>query len=732
MPWLYYQSTADKVINDTLKFNFEVSFDPDDKINTNKLLFYIAKYDIFGKYLGMSELTTELELCSTSYEDGIQFRSFGSTIINRCNIDLTQYFSRSNHTMYFYELYLLDTSNKNQPKLVDIPIMIDNIPNPKASGSIGNLNNSTSPIDWILTRRFFLIDNLSAIQGANEFITGSSNAIAVRFPRLIKLVIQLQNGEGAKILVPYLEIFYKAKSAVYTATEPKTLVFFISEYKQSIDSFVSAMIGIFIALNIVIGVVVIVRMYIWYKLNPPTLSPDNYSLWFIWTGIFKLFQYWGVFMFWFIWGISAYWFIFFKLQYRVFVLLPPLNSWLINYKAFDVIFGIACAAYTLYICYKVADQVSMDIFFIDWEHDKEILVKNATELRTEKYRGAWRVLQVANQFNELQKKRSISLSFSFLWLVFIWGYLHWDQNVSSSPTTTYTPKSPDNYVLQHFLSTFILLICGICHLFMVKVLKMWIPLKKQEFIDLCCVANISVFILDQSLHGYYIHGQSPAGKADTNLDELLRFLEEENTGRVRGRGLIEKDNEDLQCYEIFISYKMRTMYDGLYGLQSETMILSAQNRDKLANQSRIVNLLRHLPKSLQIDKIYKLKTYMNAELKEKIQKVSAQPLKYVREKTYVQRFLDYPPLELIGDTADDIVFYKDPNINFDECLLSGIEWDWFVWDIFVFQMWQLTIGNLYLSCYLTWMCDWIMFKARTFFGEKNLARKAIIDNKFFN
>jgi meckelin len=174
------------------------------------------------------------------------------------------------------------------------------------------------------------------------------------------------------------------------------------------------------------------------------------------------------------------------------------------------------------------------------------------------------------------------------------------------------------------------------------------------------------------------------------------------------------------------------MYDGLYGLQSETMILSAQNRDKMANQSRIVNLLRHLPKSLQIDKIYKLKTYMNAELKEKIQKISAQANKFVKEKTNMQRFLDYPPLELIGDTAEDIMFYKDPNSNFDECLLTGIEWDWFVWDIFVFQMWQLTIGNLYLSCYLTWMCDWIMFKARTFFGEKNLARKAIIDNKFFN
>jgi len=59
----------------------------------------------------------------------------------------------------------------------------------------------------------------------------------------------------------------------------------------------------------------------------------------------------------------------------------------------------------------------------------------------------------------------------------------------------------------------------------------------MEFVDLCCVSNISVFILDSSLHGYYIHGQSPAGKADSNIDELLRFLDDEGKGKVKTRGI---------------------------------------------------------------------------------------------------------------------------------------------------------------------------------------------------
>lgn len=285
-------------------------------------------------------------------------------------------------------------------------------------------------------------------------------------------------------------------------------------------------------------------------------------------------------------------------------------------------------------------------------------MKNANELRTEKYRGAWRLLYVANQFNKLQTRRSISLSFCFCWLILAWGYLKWDEHINSVPINLVSPNSPDNYVLMHFLGSFVLLIAGLGHLIYARFFQLWIPLKKQEFVDLCCVANISLFILDQSLHGYYIHGQSPSGKADSNIDELLKFLDEEQSGRVKGRGLIEKDGDHLQTYEIFVSYKMRTMYDGIYNLQSETMIISAQNRDKMSNQSRIANFLRHLPKTLQIDKIYKLKSYMNSELKEKIQKISSQPLKYVRQKTKLQRFLNYPPLELIGDNADDIVFFK--------------------------------------------------------------------------
>jgi hypothetical protein len=160
------------------------------------------------------------------------------------------------------------------------------------------------------------------------------------------------------------------------------------------------------------------------------------------------------------------------------------------------------------------------------------------------------------------------------------------------------------------------------------------------------------------------------------------------------------------------------------------MILTAQTRDKMSNQSRLNNPLKALPKTLPVDKIYKLKNYINSQLKEKIQKIGNSPSQFIKIKTQLQRFLDYPPIEFTGNTAFDIVFFKDPNMSFDAILFYGIEWDWFIWNIFVFQFWQIVIGWITMSCMLTFFIDIFFWWIRSILAEKNLARKSIIDNKF--
>lgn len=44
------------------------------------------------------------------------------------------------------------------------------------------------------------------------------------------------------------------------------------------------------------------------------------------------------------------------------------------------------------------------------------------------------------------------------------------------------------------------------------------------------MANVSLFILDETLHGYYIHGKAPGGTAEISAEELEMALEVESKG----------------------------------------------------------------------------------------------------------------------------------------------------------------------------------------------------------
>lgn len=121
--------------------------------------------------------------------------------------------------------------------------------------------------------------------------------------------------------------------------------------------------------------------------------------------------------------------------------------------------------------------------------------------------------------------------------IYLKSTLNWENHQTYIPSLSTVNNSPYNRFLGYFITTFVLLCCGIGHLVVRKVVEIiFLPSRKIDFVDLLSVSNISVFILDNSLHGYYIHGQSPSGKADINVDELLRSLEEEGQGKVRNRG----------------------------------------------------------------------------------------------------------------------------------------------------------------------------------------------------
>ena len=725
--YLYYsdsnENNDDSVLYDTEKIQFKVNVGNTGGIEVDKLEYIIKIWDLEGNY-EEKELKNELILCTNTYNDTEDFRSVGVTLVNECFLDPNKLM---NSKMNFYELYL-KIKRSNFEEYFPIPVIIENENNQREI----IVNEKAGTNRFLLHKRFFLINNRYNFLG---------------FAKTIKLKVRFQNKEYRtenRIYIPFLKIEYFAVQNTQNQNQDENkylMLSFRSEYNMDERlHIIPSIYAIFYVLLSLTGIFVVLKMCIWSKIHTFSLSRDNYFVFFLINFFIYLFRYTGLFLFAFCWITTAYWYIFYKLQFRAYIFLPDLDlAYRSLFKNFNIVWGIGCCSFFLYMLSRVYDQLNYDVFFIDWEHDKDLLVNyNANNIHSAKYKGAWRPIHIANQFNILQKERTISISICFGFLIMLWYYhrTHWNQFAQMSPNKVWVNNSPESMHLRYFITTFILVITGLVQYFLRRILNLiLIPLKKNEFLDLCSVANISVIILDDKLHGYYIHGQSPFGKADTNFSELIQFLEEERKGKIRGRGLTGDEEDNLQSYEIYLSNNMRDIYDDLYYIEVNQELNAAEENDRAGNQSRYPIFFRYIPKKLDVDKYYHLNNYMNTQLKNKIQQVASQSKIFVKERTLIERFLQLPPkLDLISANARELVFYKDPGMNFDNVCFTGMEIEWLIMVVYIFQMWCISLQKysdcLPVAIFMTYLMEKVAFRIRIYYGEKNVARKAVVDNRF--
>ena len=145
-------------------------------------------------------------------------------------------------------------------------------------------------------------------------------------------------------------------------------------------------------------------------------------------------------------------------------------------------------------------------------------------------------------------------------------------------------------------------------------------------------------------------------------------------------------------------------------------------------------IYKYIPDVAKKGNLDYLSTYMNSVLKNKIENVSSNAGVYIKEKNMIERILCYPPdnVEIRNFNTQDIILYKDPNLSFDDILFTGMEWEWFVMDVYLFQFWTRILDNTEIAIFLTYVIDYALAFIRKFFGEKNVAKKAVIDERFFS
>jgi len=171
MPWIYYMTNTyptpgSNVLHESGRVKFRASFSYVNKDYgiLKQLKFKIATYDMLGNFYGFEDLSQQLFLCSTSQDQLDRLTSIGTILKNSCSIDLSSLLNSSTlprNANLFFEMYMVDYDGD----LIDVPIKIQNLINENGAEP----NQEAVMDNWILTRRFMVIDTISGISTKNGF-----------------------------------------------------------------------------------------------------------------------------------------------------------------------------------------------------------------------------------------------------------------------------------------------------------------------------------------------------------------------------------------------------------------------------------------------------------------------------------------------------------------------------------------------------------------------------------
>ncbi|PIK39447.1 putative meckelin [Apostichopus japonicus] len=350
------------------------------------------------------------------------------------------------------DLWFEDLSGDQQ--LYAIPVLVDTLK------KFNVFVNRATPNNWQLTRRFFLVDNVSGKTAAD------APASIVRYASEIELVITLQNEEGqarnGRIYPPLLKIKYSelTQESDYQGDTSTTVVFKVTYTMDQSGSRrgLSITLGVLSALAVIHG---LVKSNAWRRRTG-----------LIYIDIKTMFKFVA-----FSCGLLANVFFAVIFGYSLY--------WLLFFKAFDLV-------------HLFAVQCSTDIFLIDWERSRGRLVQ-ANDAAITKGMPApvsiWRTYFVANEWNELQATRKSHTGLQLLVMLFLLEVVGLVHLTTTDPIGSVNPDPNAYYggydvILRFAVATGIyLLIAAVQWIYFTFIYERFVEDILQNFVDLCSMAN---------------------------------------------------------------------------------------------------------------------------------------------------------------------------------------------------------------------------------------------------
>ncbi|XP_030640525.1 meckelin [Chanos chanos] len=700
LPWLYYgdqPGLASRVLRtDPLPVSF--SFKGSNKNTDFELT--AAVYTVGGEFTGWKSVGAgNLQLCPDTVARQQATFTFGTAYKQSCVLSVSDLLSGHPEPL-FYDVFLVLPQTTEGRRLLAVPSLILN---QQFNGQF--INQGTNMNNWYLTRRLVLVDTLS---GREKNLNTSPRVIRVASD--IKIGFQLvPNTQRGQVYPPLITVSYS--DILITNPDTQTVsVSFSLEYEMDQNE---ARIKTDIALGVLGGVAVVhslLKTASWKRRIASPLIDLQTIMKFL---LFYAGDLANVFFVITV-GTGLYWLIFFKAQQFVYVLLPlPAQE-----ERFVTYVGCAFALKTLQFIHKLLVQLSVDIFFIDWERPRGKGSKHIEASGDSKNAAApvsiWRTYFVANEWNEIQTVRKINPTFQVMTVLFLLEVVGFSSLALRDPWSTLQRapeayKPPYSLVLRFGLSCALWLCIGLIQVIYFTVFhERFVEDKIRQFVDLCSISNISVLALSHRCFGYYIHGRSVHGHADTNMEEMNTNLKREAENLCGQRGLLP--NSDTQTFQISITNRLRGHYD---------RILEPLSR-------------RHAPSRLvdasanPFEQSTKAYHSMNRFLGSFIDHAHREQDYIVKDKLLFERVVG---MEFI-EATDKSIFYNDESCSFSDILFYGNEATLLIFDTLFFCVVDLGSQNFILAAVLTYLQQ-LGFRTICYnVGRRNLANKTLVDKRF--
>ncbi|XP_043116007.1 meckelin isoform X4 [Puntigrus tetrazona] len=702
LPWLYYGDQlglASRILqNEPLPVGF--SFKGAQK-NTNIEL-RAAVYSVRGEFLRWESVGGgNLQLCPDTLIRQQSAFTFGTAYKQSCVLSVSELLNKYPEPV-FYDVFLVIQKPQEDKRLLAVPLLnINQQFNGQFTNEGSNMNN------WLLTRRLMLVDTLS---GRQNSLTSSPGVI--RVATNIKIRFQLvPNTQKGQVYPPLMTVTYSDIPVTDPTTQTVTVSFFI-EYTMDQEE---ARVKTDIALGVLGGMAVVhslLKTASWKRRIASPLIDLQTIMKFL---VFYAGDLANVFFIITV-GTGLYWLIFFKTveaQLFVSVLLPlPAQE-----ERFVVYVGCAFALKTVQFLHKLFVQLSVDIFFIDWERPRGKASKHVEGSGEAKSQASpvsiWRTYFVANEWNEIQTIRKINPTFQVIAVLFFLEVVGFSNLALRDPSSNlrrsaeaYTP--PYSLILRYGVASAMWLCIGLIQIIFFTVFhERFIEDKIRQFVDLCSISNVSVLLLSHRCFGYYIHGRSVHGHADTNMDEMNTNLKRE-ANLCGQRGLLP--NSDTQTFQISITNRLRAQYD---------RIIEPISRRR--GPSRLVDASAN-PCELSTKAYHTMNRFLGSVIDHAHREMDY----IVKDKLLFERLIG---MEFI-EPLDKSIFYNDDSHSFSDVLFYGNEAVLLIFDTLFFCVVDLGSQNFILAAVLTYLQQLVFRLIRNGMGRRNLASKTLVDKRF--